>query len=86
MFGQFLFCDIQSEERALSLADGAGTIAARLALGGTGGPIAEYAKQRVNSLTEPFIFKWTRRSWKPWDWELMEVDQPQLDIPEMPEL
>ena len=83
VFGQFLFCDIQSEERALAVSDGTATLAARITLGGTGGPIGEYAKQRVNTLTEPFTFKWTRWSWKPWDWALMEVDQPQLEIGEM---
>ena len=83
VFGQFLFCEFQSEERSLALADGTGTVLARLTLGGTGGPVAEYAKQRVNTLTEPFTFKWVRRSWKPWDWELTEVDQPQLEVSEM---
>jgi hypothetical protein len=83
VFGQFVFCDFQSEERSLTLADGTGTVIARLTLGGTGGPVAEYAKQRVSTLTEPFTFKWVRRSWKPWDWELTEIDQPQLQISEM---
>ena len=80
VFGQFLFCEIQSEERALVLAGDHATLLARFALGGSGSAVAEYAKQTVNSLTEPFTFKWVRRSWKPWDWELTEVAQPQLEI------
>ena len=80
VFGQFLLCHLEGEERTLSVADGVGVIAVKLALGGTGSPIAEYAKQRVNSLTEPFTFKWVHRGWKPWDWELIECDQPQLEI------
>ena len=83
VFGQFLWCDIQAEEPALAISDGTASLGARITLGGTGGPIGEYAKQRVNTLTEPFTFQWSRRSWKPWDWELMEVDQPQLEIGEM---
>ena len=86
VFGQFLFCNIAAEEHSLILADDAATIGVRLAITGSGGPIAEMVKQRVNALTEPFTFKWTRRSWKPWDWELLSVDQPQLDISEMPDL
>ena len=86
VFGQFLFCNIAAEEHSLILADDAGTIGVRLAVTGSGSPIADMVKQRVNSLTEPFIFKWAHRSWKPWDWELTEVDQPQLDIAEMPDL
>ena len=83
VFGQFLFCNIQSEERSLALENGTATIGARLTMGGTGSPIADFATQRVNALTEPFVFKWVRKSWKPWDWELTEVDQPQLEIPAM---
>ncbi len=83
VFGQFLFCNIQSEERSLVLENGRATVGAKLAMGGTGSPIADYAMQRVNALTEPFVFKWVKKSWKPWDWELTEVDQPQLETPEM---
>ena len=86
VFGQFLFCNIEAQEHSLALAEGAATIGVRLAITGSGGPIAEMVKQRVNALTEPFTFKWTHRSWKPWDWELLSVDQPQLDISEMPDL
>ena len=49
VFGQFVFCNIEAQEHSLILVDGAGTIGVRLALGGTGGPIAEYAKQRVET-------------------------------------
>lgn len=83
VFGQFLFCNIQSEERSLLLENGNATLSAKITMGGTGGPIADFATQRVNALTEPFVFKWVRKSWKPWDLELTEVDQPQLEIREM---
>ena len=83
VFGQFLFCNLQSEERSLVLENGRATVGAKLTMGGTGSPIADYAIQRVNALTEPFVFQWVRKSWKPWDWELTVVDQPQLEIPEM---
>ena len=86
VFGQFLWCDIQTEERMLAISDGSAALSARLTLAGTGGPLAEYARQRVNVLDAPFTFQWMRRSWKPWDWVLVEVDQPQLEIGEMPEL
>ena len=83
VFGQFLFCNIQSEERSLVLENGSATVSAKLVMGGTGGPLADYAMQRVNALTVPFVFKWVRKSWKPWDWELTEVNQPELTIPAM---
>jgi hypothetical protein len=80
VFNQFFVCNLQAEERTVNVADGAGVIATRLTLGGSGSAIAEYAKERVNSLREPFTFKWIHRSWKPWDWALIEVDQPQLEM------
>jgi hypothetical protein len=86
VFSQFLICDMQSEERSLVLADGAGTLGARLTLDGTGGPLAQLAKQEASTLTEPFFFKWAHRTWKPWDWELVEVDQAQLEIRDIPAL
>ena len=86
VFAQFLFCNIDAQEHSLALAEGTGTIGVRLAMSGSGGPIAEMVKERVNSLTDPFTFKWAHKSWKPWDWELISVDQPQLDISEMPDL
>ena len=86
VFSQFLACDIRTEERSLIMADAAGTIGSRLTLGGSGGPLAALAIQHINGLTEPFSFNWAHRSWKPWDWELIEVDQPQLDIRDIPEL
>ena len=83
VFGQFLFCNIQSEERSLALENGRATVGAKLTMGGTGSAIAGYAMERVNALAEPFVFTWVRRSWKPWDWELVAVDQPELTIPAM---
>ena len=86
VFGQFFLCSVQAEERTLEAGDGKGAIVERLILGGTGGPVAEYAKQRVNAFTEPFTFKWRQQSWKPWDWVLVETDQPQLELENLPTL
>jgi len=37
---------------------------------------------RVAELKEPFSFTWRQVSWKPWDWKLVRVDQPELEITE----
>src|SRR4030095_7301158 len=50
VFSQFLTCDIQAEERSLVLAEGAGTLGARLTLGGTGGPRAQLAGEEGTRL------------------------------------
>ena len=79
-FGQFLFCGLQGTEHALDVHGDSGTIVVNLTLTGSGGPLADFAKQRVSSLSEPFTFRWQRRSWKPWDWLLVTADQPELEF------
>ena len=37
--------------------------------------------ERVNNLTEPFVLKWRRQSWKPWDWKLVRASNPRLELP-----
>ena len=36
---------------------------------------------RVNVLTDPFVLHWQRRSWRPWDWKLVRVSNPSLELP-----
>jgi hypothetical protein len=38
-------------------------------------------KERVNSLTAPFELQWRHVSSKPWDWKLVRVSNPELEIP-----
>lgn len=80
VFGQFLSCNLEGEVRTLQVGNGVGTITTRLTLGGSGSAISQFASQRVNSLQEPFTFTWRQQSWKPWDWILTTVDQPELEF------
>jgi hypothetical protein len=82
VFGTFLACGLQ--ETAVSAAranDGALVLTSRVRIVGSGGPIAQMVMQQSESLHAPFTFKWKHESWKPWDWALVEVDQPELEIP-----
>jgi hypothetical protein len=36
----------------------------------------------VNSLESPFEFEWKRGATWPWDWKLVAVRNPALEIPE----
>src|SRR5256885_3933603 len=38
-------------------------------------------KDRVNSLAAPFQLEWRHGSHKPWDWKLVRVSHPALDLP-----
>lgn len=44
--------------------------------------ISGMIKERVNSLKEPFTLEWRHGSAKPWDWKLVRVSNPKLEIPE----
>ena len=46
------------------------------------GEFSGLMKERVNSLTSSFTLEWHRLSAKPWDWKLVRVSNPELEIPE----
>ena len=37
--------------------------------------------ERQNSLSTPFELQWRHVSGKPWDWKLVRVSNPELEIP-----
>jgi len=80
VFRQFLVLGIEVEDLDVLEADGTGTATGRVALQGRGGPLAEMAIQEAATLREPFSFTWRQASWKPWDWKLTRVDQPELEL------
>ena len=43
--------------------------------------LAAMVKERVNALAEPFELEWRRNSGKPWDWKLVRVAHPSLQLP-----
>ena len=38
-------------------------------------------KERVNPVKTPFELEWQRKSGKPWDWKLISVRNPELELP-----
>ena len=82
VFRQFLSLTLVAQERSLTVQNGNGLVTSQLTLTGNGGPLAQFAVQKVAELRSPFTFEWKQKSWKPWDWELVRFDQPELEIPE----
>lgn len=78
-FGQFLFLTIEHETSAVTMEGGSGKATTRVKMSGSGGPLASYIVEKVNTLGAPFTFRWAQRSSWPWDWKLMRVDHPTLD-------
>lgn len=82
-FGQFVFLKITLEDPAVNVTGEAGRVISRLNVGGKGGPLAEAVIAAAGDLREPFTFDWQQRSWKPWDWTLVRMEQRELRIPDM---
>jgi hypothetical protein len=61
--------------------DGKATWQAKITLEGGDNELGAMIKERVNPLPTPFTFEWRKRSWKPWDWKLVRVSNPGLEIP-----
>ncbi len=78
--GQFFVLTVTAEPVEDHLAPGGGTVTEHWKLDGTGTEAAAMVKDAVNSTGAPFVFQWKHRSWKPWDWTLVRVDNPDLDL------
>jgi hypothetical protein len=46
------------------------------------GEFGDAVERRVNSLETPFEFEWRRGATWPWDWKLVAVRNPALEIPD----
>lgn len=82
--GQFFALTIDVTPAGDQLTAGGGTVTESWKLDGTGGEAAPLVQQAVNELHAPFVFTWKHNGWKPWDWTLMRVDNPELNL-ETPE-
>jgi len=73
---------ITTSEPQVTLDSPNATWRASIQLAGTGGDYAPEIIERVNSLTKPFELGWRQESWRPWDWKLVEVKNPALELRE----
>ncbi len=53
----------------------------KIALSSSDDEFMEVLDQRVNSVQSPFKLEWHHLSAKPWDWKLVRVSNPALEIP-----
>jgi hypothetical protein len=80
VFAQFFAPELKAGPMTVETMDGRVVVRAPVSLRGRGGPMAEVAVQRVGALREPFVFTWRKESWRPWDWVLTRVEQPELKV------
>jgi hypothetical protein len=81
VFDQFLTLTLEGEFRGNEPTATGWIVRQKIVVKGLGGPLGMYARDEVNALREPFTMTWRKKSWKPWDWELTRVEQPELRIP-----
>jgi hypothetical protein len=65
----------------IRVAEREGSWRARITFTAEPNEITDLIRTRVNALEEPFELGWRRQSWKPWDWKLVRVGNPGLEIP-----
>ena len=53
---------------------------AKITIKGGTGEFGLVIQERVNALPEPFELRWRRESAKPWDWKLVGIDNPALQL------
>ncbi len=78
--GQFFVLTITPTPVSDQLTPGGGQVTEQWTLGGTGSEAAPEIIDRLNHVTTPFTFQWKHNSWKPWDWTLLHIDNPTLNL------
>lgn len=53
----------------------------KITIEGDAGEAMALIRERINSLPTPFELEWRRNSSKPWDWKLVRVSNPELQLP-----
>jgi len=70
---------VESKVISVQTRNGRGSWIARITLKSTG-EFPDLIQSRVNSLDSPFEFEWQRGATWPWDWKLVAVKNPALEI------
>ena len=81
VFSQFMTLSLERADSRTERKGDTWVLQEKVTMKGLGGPLAMDARDEVNKLREPFAMTWRKRSWKPWDWELIAVDHPTLELP-----
>ncbi|MFQ3585903.1 MAG: hypothetical protein SNJ85_13465 [Cyanobacteriota bacterium] len=82
VFGQFFRLHIQPQELQVQISPEArGKATVWFVIEGSGGPLANLTRDQVNALEQPFQFYWQRPGGNPYRWELIRIENPDLEIP-----
>ncbi|MGQ9838215.1 MAG: hypothetical protein ACUVRV_09685 [Cyanobacteriota bacterium] len=82
VFGQFFRLRIQPQELQVQISqEDKGNATVWFVIEGSGGPLANLTRDQVNALEQPFQFYWQRPGNNPFRWELIRIENPDLEIP-----
>jgi len=76
----FLAVEVVAGDARFARKGAEATVRAHLRILGRGNQVGEAIKDRVNALRDEFRFAWERKSWKPWDWKLVSVQQSEIQF------
>jgi len=72
---------IVTEEPVIKIDNRKAVWTGKITIEGEAGEAMTLVKERINSLGMPFELQWRRTSGKPWDWKLVRVSNPELQLP-----
>ena len=76
----FFALTIQENRVRYKIEGNRGQVISHLNLEGNGTAFAEVVIRETRALPNPFSFFWRRESWKPWDWKLVTVENPSIQV------
>lgn len=79
-FRHFFALSIDAENVTQRVHDNTARVECVLRIRGEGTAIAQMVRGEVNRIHRPYVFFWEKRSWKPWDWQLVRVENEQLNL------
>ena len=78
---EFTNLEVRAESVTIVRSGKSATISAVVRITGSGGYQAERTRRAVNRVFSASQFEWKRHSWRPWDWRLVSVENPEIDLP-----
>ena len=81
VFRYFRNARITIVDPTVNITGGRAVWRSKITIDGDNSEVMTLVKERVNLLGTPFEIEWRRVSGKPWDWKLVGVSNPGLEIP-----
>ncbi|MCE9518721.1 MAG: hypothetical protein K8R87_04045 [Verrucomicrobia bacterium] len=78
MLQSFIVLNLEWKTSSVVMEGKIATITGKIKVSGNGFGFSQEIINKVNNLQEPFVFTWRKDGWKPGDWRLVSLTQPEL--------